>query len=353
MQSDSEKWWIAELVVWLGTIACITGGVVKSWTMLTLVAIGVTMSAIRWRRLRQNLARYWNRGCRGAQWRRRFPDAIKGDIRQFLDLFVDAFAFARKRRLAFAPDDRIMDVYRALYSPPLGADSLELENFATGVQERYGLDLGAGWHDDLTLGEVFGEATLSGSRPGHGPLPQGAASAPSGAPDDVHPLSPRASTMRLVAGVVLLLLMLVAIGVTIIPWLTFWDGSRIVFASLAIVLVLVAQFPERGRCFWRTGGRLDQWRRRFPDATAIEISRFLSLFAESFSFRPKDRLAFSPDDAIGDILSRLYPPGKQTVDEFDCELLEASLKDAYGVTIEPSEQASMTLGEVFARVASR
>src|SRR5262245_13878943 len=65
----------------------------------------------------RSLRPYWQRACMGIRWRRRFPDAPKADIREFLRIFVDAFAFNQRRRSRFAPDDRVMDVYRALNPP--------------------------------------------------------------------------------------------------------------------------------------------------------------------------------------------------------------------------------------------
>ena len=88
----------------------------------------------------------------GIRWRRRFPGASKSAIREFLNLFLDAFLIPRKRRSCFSPDDRVLDVYRALV-PPGCADSLEIETLARGLETRYGLALETLSH--LTLGELF------------------------------------------------------------------------------------------------------------------------------------------------------------------------------------------------------
>jgi propanediol dehydratase small subunit len=98
---------------------------------------------------------YWQRLCTGIRWRRRFPDAPKTEIREFLDLFVDAFAFRRRRRCCFLPDDRVMDVYRALHPPGDEFDSLELETFCKMLEERYGIDFATLWRKDITLGEIY------------------------------------------------------------------------------------------------------------------------------------------------------------------------------------------------------
>lgn len=92
----------------------------------------------------------------GIRWRRRFPQSPKTEIRRFLDLFLDAFAFPARRRCCFSPDDKILAVYHALYPPDdaLG-DCLELETFASNIQKHYGVILAGVWRDDLTLGELY------------------------------------------------------------------------------------------------------------------------------------------------------------------------------------------------------
>ena len=107
-------------------------------------------------RARRRLRIYWDRRCTGMHWRRRFPLASKHDIRVFLDVFVDGFAFPRKRRLCFSPDDKVIDVYRTLYpTPGWGADSLEMETLVTLLEKRYGLDVAGLPQREYTLGELF------------------------------------------------------------------------------------------------------------------------------------------------------------------------------------------------------
>src|SRR5215472_14991934 len=91
----------------------------------------------------------------GIRWRCRFPDAPKSEIKEFLDLFVDAFAFRRKRGCRFSPDDRVMEVYRALYPPGSEVDSLELETLCKKLRKRYGIDFATSWRQDITLGEIY------------------------------------------------------------------------------------------------------------------------------------------------------------------------------------------------------
>lgn len=63
---------------------------------------------------RRALTQFWSRPCTGKSWLRAFPTASAHDIRRFLHLFVDAFAFPRRRALKFSPGDQLMRVYRIL-----------------------------------------------------------------------------------------------------------------------------------------------------------------------------------------------------------------------------------------------
>ena len=124
--------------------------------LLLLLVIGLAVGIVAEFVRRRGLQSYWQRACTGRQWSRRFPDASKSQIRVFLDLFVRAFAFGRKRRLCFSPDDRVMDIYRTLYPPKWTlADALELETFARDMSQIYDTDIYPLWRDDITLGDLF------------------------------------------------------------------------------------------------------------------------------------------------------------------------------------------------------
>jgi len=121
-----------------------------------LIATIVVIKALpiekeRTRRLR----RFWDRACTGIEWRRRFPDVPKEDIRKFLDAFVDGFAFKTSQRLKFAPDDKVMDVYRSLYPESGWPDALEVETFALILGKEYNFDLSKVDDPDITLGQLF------------------------------------------------------------------------------------------------------------------------------------------------------------------------------------------------------
>ena len=94
----------------------------------------------------------------GIRWRRRFPDASKTEIREFLTIFVEAFCFSHKRGSCFSPDDCVMDVYRADYPPGSLADSMELETLGLRLEKRYAIDFTAVWRDNITLGELYEHA---------------------------------------------------------------------------------------------------------------------------------------------------------------------------------------------------
>lgn len=85
---------------------------------------------------------YRERQPSDAIWRDEFREEFRlaDDI---LLVFCDAFGFPDEERYKFIPDDRIMDVYTALYPPRWSmSDSLELETLITRLQERFGLEVG-------------------------------------------------------------------------------------------------------------------------------------------------------------------------------------------------------------------
>lgn len=82
------------------------------------------------------LQKYWLRSCTGKDWKRRFPEVPKGDIRDFLEVFVDAFAFSSKKRLKFNPEDKVMDVYRAIYPHRAGWIHLSLKHSHEVLKEN-------------------------------------------------------------------------------------------------------------------------------------------------------------------------------------------------------------------------
>jgi propanediol dehydratase small subunit len=120
--------------------------------VLGLSVVAIVILSILYPRTIQE---YWRRSCMGRAWMQTFPQASKDEIRQFLCMFVDAFAFPQRRALQFAPTDRVLAIYRGLYPLKGWPDALEFETLALRLEERYALDLRKLWRDDLTLGEIF------------------------------------------------------------------------------------------------------------------------------------------------------------------------------------------------------
>ncbi|MBI5385664.1 MAG: hypothetical protein HZA90_13380 [Verrucomicrobia bacterium] len=124
--------------------------------IVLLLIAGVSGGVVGHMNRSRSLRPYWQRVCMGIRWRRRFPDSSKNEIREFLNIFVDAFLFRRTRRSRFSPDDRVLDVYRALYPPgDRLADSCELETLVLRLEKRYDIDLHALWREGISLGELY------------------------------------------------------------------------------------------------------------------------------------------------------------------------------------------------------
>ena len=105
---------------------------------------------------------YWIRSCTGKEWHRQFPGASKAAIRDFLQIFVDAFLFDPKDKLKFKPNDKIIDVYDAVYPEKCWGDTLEFVYFVDDIKDKYGIDLDKLGKEGLTLGEIF-EMTIKAS----------------------------------------------------------------------------------------------------------------------------------------------------------------------------------------------
>jgi len=95
------------------------------------------------------------RPCQGRLWRRAFPAASKKQIREFLSVLCDAFAFRDAERLKFRPDDQLLGIYRALYPSKWLADAMEFETLADELRRRYGVTLDEIWNERMTLGALF------------------------------------------------------------------------------------------------------------------------------------------------------------------------------------------------------
>jgi propanediol dehydratase small subunit len=119
-----------------------------------IVGIGVLIIAFFW--VGDTLPKkYRNRNCMGKNWKSAFPSSSKEDIREFLLMFTDAFAFSSSDKLKFEPDDKILDIYNELYPSKWMADALEVETLVLDCEAKYDIKFNDLWHDNLTLGELY------------------------------------------------------------------------------------------------------------------------------------------------------------------------------------------------------
>jgi hypothetical protein len=126
--------------------------------LLVIVITGLVLWAVKFGGRLPKAFR--GRSCQGKGWRTTFPSASKKQIREFLSLFVTAFAFSEGEKLKLSPSDQLLVIYRALYPHRWQADALEFETLSRDLQDRYALRLEGIWNEQLTLGELFAH-TLS------------------------------------------------------------------------------------------------------------------------------------------------------------------------------------------------
>ena len=98
---------------------------------------------------------YRQRKCMGRKWKSVFPQSPKTEIREFLLMFAEAFCFQPEHKLKFEPEDKICDIYRAIYPSKSAPDVLEVETFSLLLEQEYGFDLAHVWSETLSLGEVY------------------------------------------------------------------------------------------------------------------------------------------------------------------------------------------------------
>jgi len=127
------------------------------------ILIAIIAAAVILCRLHDELPKpYRSRECMGRDWRRAFPNASKRDIRRFLDVFVDAFAFRERNRLKFSPSDRLMEVYKTLYPHRWMPDQLEHVTLAQGLEDEFEKEFPEElMEEDVTLGVLF--STMTGN----------------------------------------------------------------------------------------------------------------------------------------------------------------------------------------------
>ena len=95
------------------------------------------------------------RESQGNVWRNICDDALLEKADAFLSMLCEAFSFNPDDRYQFAPDDRIIDVYRACYPRWMFwriADSMEIESLMMDLSRRFHFDDEE--LSELTLGEI-------------------------------------------------------------------------------------------------------------------------------------------------------------------------------------------------------
>ena len=123
--------------------------------IMFLVAVVITTWNARQRR---QAIQTFRRGCAGRAWRNAFPDVTAEQVRTFLNVFADAFDLGRSMVLQMRPEDRPIDLHRAIYARTFGPDSLELVSFMLAVERKYGVKSRQILWEEVTLAEVFAAA---------------------------------------------------------------------------------------------------------------------------------------------------------------------------------------------------
>lgn len=120
------------------------------------LAVAMLVFFLQDRAKQKRLRKYWSRSSSQADWQQQFPDVSEQDIQGFLEIFVNAFLFKKEHLLKFGPADKVVDVYRTVYTSYSLCDTMELEFFILLVKKKYGVDLeGMRQFAEMTLGEVF------------------------------------------------------------------------------------------------------------------------------------------------------------------------------------------------------
>ena len=131
--------------------------IIVAIVLVVFVIVGVVVED----RLLQQLS---SPTCTGRSWRNAFPASPKQEVREFHQIVLMAFGIGQRFHLRFAPEVKLMDLYRAVEPPVLsmGVDAMELETLCMEIENRTGVNLSARWQDGLTLGEVFAFTQTAG-----------------------------------------------------------------------------------------------------------------------------------------------------------------------------------------------
>lgn len=127
----------------------------KNIVLLIIIIVSIIISIPFSLERRKRLSKYWSRldFLSAKKWKKRFPNSSKNEIREFLENFVDGFAFKSNKRLKFEPEDKVQDIYNALYPKHflgLEADSMEFETFYSIIEKEYKIAPETFWKEDIT-----------------------------------------------------------------------------------------------------------------------------------------------------------------------------------------------------------
>lgn len=118
---------------------------------------GVSLTVYVYWVLRPAMRKFSLRPCTGHHWKKNFPNSSSDQIRQFLGLVIAELSLPIQP-LQLHPNDRILDLYHAIYPIEAMPDGCELESLVQSFKRIYGHDLLPFWRDDLTLRDIYAYA---------------------------------------------------------------------------------------------------------------------------------------------------------------------------------------------------
>ena len=124
-----------------------------------------------------------------------------------------------------------------------------------------------------------------------------------------------------------------------------------IFVALALLLAIGALWSKR------YGGYMPEpyrsrpcqgaaWKRRFPDASKVEIRVFLREFTEGFAFRESQKLQVGPEDEILTVYRTLYPK-LGGMDALEMETFAKHVERRYQVRFSEIWSETLTFGQLF------
>jgi hypothetical protein len=128
------------------------------YVVLAVIFCGIAVGLLwDWRRSgrpgRRPIPRpYRDRASQETLWRERYQGAQLLKVEHILMLVCDAFMFNPDHRYQLAPEDRLLDVYRACYPPWKIADSMELESLMMDLSKEDAIEFPD--NPDITLGDL-------------------------------------------------------------------------------------------------------------------------------------------------------------------------------------------------------